>query len=210
MPDTTQLLAFALISLGMVLTPGPNMVYLISRSICQGRMAGLISLGGVAMGFVFYMLCAALGITALVMAVPYAYDGLRIGGALYLLYLAWQAVKPGGRSPFQVRDLPADSPRRLFAMGFVTNLLNPKIAVMYLSLMPQFISPEHGSVLAQSLVLGSLQIAISVTVNALIAVMAGSIAVFLAGRPLFQQVQRWLMGTVLAALAVRMLAEGRR
>ena len=210
MPDTTQLLAFALISLGMVLTPGPNMVYLISRSICQGRMAGLISLGGVAMGFVFYMLCAALGITALVMAVPYAYDGLRIGGALYLLYLAWQAVRPGGRSPFQVRDLPADSPRRLFAMGFVTNLLNPKIAVMYLSLMPQFISPEHGSVLAQSLVLGSLQIAISVTVNALIAVMAGSIAVFLAGRPLFQQVQRWLMGTVLAALAVRMLAEGRR
>ena len=210
MPDTTQLLAFALISLGMVLTPGPNMVYLISRSICQGRMAGLISLGGVAMGFVFYMLCAALGITALVMAVPYAYDGLRIGGALYLLYLAWQAVKPGGRSPFQVRDLPADSPRRLFAMGFVTNLLNPKIAVMYLSLMPQFINPEHGSVLAQSVVLGSLQIAISVTVNALIAVMAGSIAVFLAGRPLFQQVQRWLMGTVLAALAVRMLAEGRR
>ncbi|MBK5007141.1 LysE family translocator [Pseudomonas sp. S32] len=210
MPDTTQLLAFALISLGMVLTPGPNMVYLISRSICQGRMAGLISLGGVAMGFVFYMLCAALGITALVMAVPYAYDGLRIGGALYLLYLAWQAVKPGGRSPFQVRDLPADSPRRLFAMGFVTNLLNPKIAVMYLSLMPQFINPEHGSVLAQSVVLGSLQIAISVTVNALIAVMAGSIAVFLAGRPLFQQVQRCLMGTVLAALAVRMLAEGRR
>ncbi|MDH0647782.1 LysE family translocator [Pseudomonas sp. GD03858] len=210
MPETSNLLAFALISLGMVLTPGPNMVYLISRSICQGRAAGLISLGGVALGFVFYMLCAALGITALVMAVPYAYDALRIGGALYLLYLAWQALKPGGRSPFQVRDLPADSPRRLFMMGFLTNLLNPKIAVMYLSLMPQFIEPGHGSVLAQSLVLGSTQIAISVTVNALIAVMAGSIAVFLAGRPLWQQLQRWLMGTVLAALAVRMLAEGRR
>lgn len=210
MPETTQLLAFALISLGMVLTPGPNMIYLISRSICQGRMAGLISLGGVALGFVFYMLCAALGITALVMAVPFAYDALRIGGALYLLYLAWQAVRPGGRSPFQVRDLPADSPRRLFAMGFVTNLLNPKIAVMYLSLMPQFIEPGHGSVLLQSLLLGSTQIAISVTVNALIAIMAGSIAVFLAGRPLLQQVQRWLMGTVLAGLAVRMLAEGRR
>lgn len=210
MPEPSNLLAFALIALGMVLTPGPNMVYLISRSICQGRVAGLISLGGVALGFVFYMLCAALGITALVMAVPYAYDALRIGGALYLLYLAWQALRPGGRSPFQVRDLPADSPRRLFMMGFLTNLLNPKIAVMYLSLMPQFIEPDHGSVLVQSLVLGSTQIAISVTVNALIAVMAGSIAVFLAGRPLWQQLQRWLMGTVLAALAVRMLAEGRR
>ncbi|MBX8828422.1 LysE family translocator, partial [Ochrobactrum sp. SFR4] len=82
---------------GMVLTPGPNMVYLISRSICQGRIAGLISLGGVALGFVFYMLCAAFGITAIVMAVPYAYDALRFGGALYLLYLAWQVLKPGGR-----------------------------------------------------------------------------------------------------------------
>lgn len=210
MPEPSNLLAFALISLGMVLTPGPNMIYLISRSICQGRGAGLISLAGVALGFVFYMLCAALGITALVMAVPFAYDALRIGGALYLLYLAWQALRPGGRSPFQVRDLPADSPRRLFMMGFLTNLLNPKIAVMYLSLMPQFIEPGHGSVLAQSLVLGGTQIAISVTVNALIALMAGSIAVFLAGRPVWQQVQRWLMGTVIAALALRMLAEGRR
>jgi threonine/homoserine/homoserine lactone efflux protein len=126
------------------------------------------------------------------------------------LYLAWQALRPGGRSPFQVRDLPADSPRRLFTMGFATSLLNPKIAVMYLSLMPQFIEPGHGSVLVQSLVLGSTQIAISVSVNALIAVMAGSIAVFLGGRPLWQRVQRWLMGTVLAGLALRMLAEGRR
>ena len=210
MPDFTSLLAFALICLGMVLTPGPNMIYLISRSICQGRAAGLISLGGGALGFVIYMLCAALGITALVMAVPLAYDALRIGGALYLLYLAWQALRPGGRSPFQVRDLPADSPRRLFGMGLLTSLLNPKIAVMYLSLMPQFIEPGHGSVLAQSLVLGCTQIMISVSVNALIAVMAGSIAVFLAGRPVWQQVQRWLMGTVLAGLAVRMLAEGRR
>ncbi|HGM5881506.1 MAG: LysE family translocator [Stenotrophomonas maltophilia] len=211
MPATSDLLAFALISLGMVLTPGPNMIYLVSRSICQGRRAGLISLGGVALGFVFYMLCAALGITALLMTVPLAYDALRIGGALYLLYLAWQALKPGGRSPFAVRDLPPDGPRRLFAMGFLTNLLNPKIAVMYLSLLPQFLHPEvHGSVLVQSLVLGFTQIAVSVSVNAVIAVMAGSIAGFLAARPTWQAVQRWLMGTVLAGLAVRMAVEGRR
>lgn len=210
MPDLASLLAFAAISLGMVLTPGPNMVYLISRSICQGRTAGLISLGGVALGFVFYMICAALGITALVMAVPFAYDALRFAGAAYLLYLAWQALKPGGRSPFQLRDLPADGPRKLFLMGFLTNLLNPKIAVMYLSLLPQFISPENGSVLAQSLILGLTQIVISISVNALIAIGAGSIAVFLARRPVWAVVQRWLMGTVLAALAARMMAEARR
>jgi threonine/homoserine/homoserine lactone efflux protein len=209
-PAVSTLLGFALLSLGMVLTPGPNMIYLISRSICQGRRAGLVSLGGVALGFVVYMFCAAFGITALILTVPYAYDALRYCGALYLLYLAWQALKPGGRSAFQVRELPHDGPRKLFAMGFVTNLANPKIAVMYLSLLPQFISPGHGSVLAQSLTLGCVQIAISVAVNALIAVMAGSIAVFLGSRPLWARAQRWLMGTVLAGLAVRIALESRK
>jgi threonine/homoserine/homoserine lactone efflux protein len=186
------------------------MIYLISRSLCQGRRAGLVSLGGVALGYVFYMFCAAFGITALLLTVPYAYDALRFGGALYLLYLAWQAVKPGGRSPFQVRDLPHDSRRKLFTMGLVTNLANPKIAVMYLSLLPQFISPGHGSVLSQSIALGCVQIVIAVTVNALIASMAGSIAGFLAGRPVWLLVQRWLMGTVLAGLAVRIAFDARR
>jgi threonine/homoserine/homoserine lactone efflux protein len=210
MPDASHLLAFALIALGLVLTPGPNMIYLISRSICQGRAAGLVSLAGVGLGFIAYMLCAAFGITALVFAVPYAYDALRIGGAVYLLYLAWQALRPGGRSPFQLRELAPDSPRRLFAMGLLTNLLNPKAAMLYLSLLPQFVVPGRGSVLAQSVALGFTQIAISLTVNALIVLAAGSIAAFLGGRPLWQALQRWLMGTVLATLAVRMLAQGRR
>jgi threonine/homoserine/homoserine lactone efflux protein len=210
MPHTSHLLAFAVVALGMALTPGPNMIYLISRSICQGRTAGLISLGGVALGFVVYMFCAAFGITALLLAVPFAYDTLRFGGALYLLYLAWQAVKPGGRSPFQVRDLPVDSPRKLFTMGFVTNLLNPKIAVLYLSLLPQFIDPQQGSVLAQSLAFGAIQIVLSISVNSTVAMTAGSIAVFLARKPTWLVVQRWLMGTVLAGLALRMATEARR
>lgn len=207
---TTNLIAFAAIALGMVLTPGPNMIYLVSRSISQGPKAGLISLGGVAVGFIVYMLCAAFGITALVLAVPYAYDALRLAGAAYLLWLAWQAVRPGGRSPFQLRDLPRDTPRRLFAMGLLTNLLNPKIAVLYLSLLPQFIDPAAGNVLTQSLVLGTTQILISLTVNAMIALTAGSIALFLAGNPGWITIQRWLMGTVLAGLAVRMATEAQR
>jgi len=209
-PDTANHIAFALICLGMVLTPGPNMVYLISRSLSQGPKAGLISLGGVAVGFLFYVFSAAFGITALLLAVPYAYDALRLAGALYLLYLAWQALRPGGRSPFQVRELPRDRPRKLFMMGLMTNLLNPKVAVLYLSLLPQFIDPEKGQVLSQLLVLGVTQISISLSVNAIIAVTAGSIAVFLAGRPLWMLIQRWLMGTVLAALAVRMATESQR
>ncbi len=210
MPHTTALLGFALISFGLVLTPGPNMIYLISRSITQGAPAGIVSLGGVALGFVFYMLCAAFGISALLFAVPYAYDALRFAGAAYLLWLAWQAVKPGGRSPFQVRKLAVDGPRKLFAMGFVTNLLNPKIAMLYLALLPQFIDPTAGSVLAQSLVLGAIQIAISISVNAMIALGAGTIALFLSRRPGWMLVQRYLMGTALAGLAVRMAFEARK
>jgi threonine/homoserine/homoserine lactone efflux protein len=92
----------------------------------------------------------------------------------------------------------------------LTNLLNPKIAVLYLSLLPQFIDPAKGNVLGQSLVLGGVQVVISVSVNALIAVSAGSVAALLATRPRWIRVQRWLMGTVLAALALRMATEARR
>src|SRR6476661_2336851 len=144
----------------MVLTPGPNMIYLVSRSICQGKRAGVLSLMGVVAGFLVHMFAAAAGLTALFLAVPLAYDVLRWTGAAYLLYLAWQAVRPGARSPFKPRDLPIDPPRRLVLMGFLTNLLNPKIAVFYVSIFPQFVSPTHGSVFAQSVQLGLTQIAV--------------------------------------------------
>jgi threonine/homoserine/homoserine lactone efflux protein len=210
MPHLANLIAFSAVALGMVLTPGPNMAYLVSRSVCQGRGAGLVSLGGVALGFLTYMLLAAFGITALLLAVPYAYDALRLCGAGYLAWMAWNALRPGGQSPFQVRELAPDSPRRLFAMGLLTNLLNPKIAALYLSLLPQFVDRAAG-VMGQTLALGVTQIAISVTVNALVVITAGSIAAFLTGRPIWARVQRWLMGGVLAGLAVKMaLDTGRR
>jgi threonine/homoserine/homoserine lactone efflux protein len=109
-----------------------------------------------------------------------------------------------------VQPLPPDGPARLFAMGFLTNLLNPKIAVLYLSLLPQFIDPAAGSVLAQSLALGFTQIAVSITVNTMIALAAGSVAAFLATRPVWTLIQRWIMGTMLAGLAIRMAFDERR
>jgi threonine/homoserine/homoserine lactone efflux protein len=210
MPSITTLIAFALVAFGLAATPGPNMIYLISRSLSQGPRAGLISLIGVGIGFIIYMLLAAFGITAIVVAVPYAYDALRFAGAGYLLYLAWQALNPGGRSPFQVRELPQDSPSKLVLMGLMTNLLNPKAAMLYLALLPQFIDPSRGSVLLQSVTLGGIQIFISMTVNGIIAVTAGSISVFLAKNPRWLRLQRWFMGAVLTGLAVNMLRESRR
>ncbi|MCU4414389.1 LysE family translocator [Acinetobacter sp. WU_MDCI_Axc73] len=210
MLDASQVIAFALICLAMVLTPGPNMIYLISRSICQGKTAGFISLAGVATGFIFYMLCASLGITVLVVAIPYAYDAIRIAGAIYLLWLAWKALKPNADPIFDIKNLSSDSPIKLFLMGFFTNLLNPKIAIMYLSLLPQFIHPQHASILFQSIQLGIIQIMVSVSINALIVFSAGTIATFLQREPVWAKLQRWFMGTVLAALAVRILLDQRR
>ena len=210
MISTSGLAGFALIALALVLTPGPNMIYLLSRSITQGQFAGLISLLGVTLGFIFYMLCAAFGLTALLIAVPLAYEAIRWAGAVYLGYLAWSMVKPGARSVLEPsRALGIDSPRKLLAMGFLTNLLNPKIAVLYLSLLPQFIDPAQGSILVQSLALGTTQIAISFSVNALIVLAAGSVAAWFTTRPTWLRVQRWTMAGVLAGFAVRVAIEPR-
>ncbi len=203
-------LLFTGAALLMVLTPGPNMIYLISRSICQGRMAGVTSLLGVVAGFLIHMTAAAIGLTALFMAVPLGYDLLRWGGAAYLLWMAWQAVKPGARSPFEPRELAPDSPRKLVLMGFLTSLLNPKVAMFYLSILPQFITPEHGSVLAQSLILGVTQISVSFTVNLLIALFAAGISAWFMRYPLWLMLQRYVMGFVLAALALRLVQEQRK
>ena len=208
MISTSHFLAFALVSLGMVVTPGPNMIYLLTRSITQGRRAGLISLLGVVLAFLFYMLSAALGLTALLITVPLAYRALQWAGAAYLLYMAWNAIKPGARSVLQPRtDLPIDGPRRLFAMGFLTNMLNPKAAVLYLSLLPQFIEPAQGHVLLQGVELGLTQIAISFTVNAGIVMTAGSVAAWFSGRPFWLRIQRWLMAGVLTSLALKLALE---
>ncbi|MEU6019605.1 LysE family translocator [Streptomyces sp. NPDC047515] len=202
MIELSGILGVTVVALGMVLTPGPNMIYLVSRSITQGKRAGMISLGGVALGFMVYLVATNVGLSVVFLAVPELYVAVKLAGAAYLAYLAWNALKPGGISVFDPQDVPHDSPRRLFTMGLMTNLLNPKIAIMYLSLIPQFIDLDKGHVLLQGLILGSIQIVVSVTVNLTIVLAAGTIAVFLSRRPSWLKVQRYMMGTVLGALAV--------
>ncbi|GGM22911.1 LysE family translocator [Promicromonospora citrea] len=202
----TALAAVALIELGMAVTPGPNMVHLASRSVSQGTRAGLIALGGTAVGFVAYLVAAAFGLAALFAAVPAAFLVVKVAGAVYLGYLAWQMLRPGGRSVFDPAAVPPVRPARLFGAGLVTNLLNPKIAVLYAALLPQFIDPAR-PVWAQFLVLGGVQIVVGVAVNGLVVLLAGRLARFLRGRPRAMRVQRVVSGSVLGALAVRLAVE---
>ena len=141
MLPTYELSLFALATLVMVITPGPNMMYCVSRTLCQGRTAGLVSLAGVQLGLVVHICAAGAGLTALLIAVPLAFDAIKLAGAAYLLWLAWQAVKPGGTSMFQTRAMPVDTPAMLFRMGLVTNLLNPKVAMFYLSIFSAVFAP---------------------------------------------------------------------
>jgi len=205
MIPVNEIFFFTLAALVLVISPGPNMIYLISRSITQGKKAGLISLAGVICGFLFHIIMVAFGLTAVLFAVPFAYMTLKMLGVLYLLYLAFEAVKPNGKNIFESRtDLPIDKPKKLFTVGFLTNVLNPKVAVFYLSFFPQFIKPEYGSIMVQSLQLGITQMIISFSVNFIIILTASKAALFFAKNPTWIKVQKWFMASVLTALAVKM------
>lgn len=204
-----HLLSFAGAAFLMALTPGPNMLYLLSRSLCQGRRAGMMSWFGVVLGFTVHMTCAVVGLTALFMAVPMGFEVLKFAGAAYLLWMAWQALRPGAASPFQTRELPPESPRKLFLMGLLTNVLNPKVALFYLAVLPQFISPDGGSVLAQSLLLGGTQLFIGSAVNLAVVFSAARMAAWFARHRLWLAAQRYVMGSVLTALAAKLILQQR-
>ncbi|NIF04620.1 LysE family translocator [Chryseobacterium sp. Tr-659] len=200
-----ELLFFILAALVLVISPGPNMIYLISKSITQGRKSGFISLAGVVCGFLFHIIMVSFGLTAVLLAVPLAYTVLKTIGTLYLLYLAYQAIKPRSKNIFEVDHNGAyDGPKKLFTVGFLTNVLNPKVAVFYLSFFPQFIKPEYGSVFTQSLELGVVQVLISFSVNFLIVLTAARVALFFSKNPAWIKVQKWFMASVLTYLAVKM------
>lgn len=200
-----DLFFFVLAAHILVISPGPNMIYLISRSITQGKRAGLTSLTGVVCGFLFHIIMVAFGLTAVLFAVPFAYIILKTLGTLYLLYLAYQAIKPNSKNIFEVdQNISKDPPGKLFLVGFLTNVLNPKVAVFYLSFFPQFIKPSYGSVFTQSLELGVIQVFISFTINFIIVLTAAKAASFFTRNPVWIKVQKWFMASVLIFLAVKM------
>jgi threonine/homoserine/homoserine lactone efflux protein len=209
MPSAETLLIFAALSLGLAVTPGPNMLYLVSRALAQGTSAGMISLIGCQAGSLAIMLCAAAGITAALLAIPYAWDVLRLGGAAYLLYLAWQCVRPGGQPLFAARKLPQEPAARLFGVGFATAALNPKVALFYMAVLPPFLDPERGSLLMQAVILGMTQIIVCTAWDAVLVWGAAGTAKFLSTKPFWMAVQRWVLGAALALLAVKLATEAR-
>ncbi|MDB5376281.1 MAG: lysine transporter LysE [Rubritepida sp.] len=204
MPSLQSLLVFAALSVGLAVTPGPNMLYLVSRALAQGTRAGLISLAGCAFGSAAIMICAAAGITAALLAIPYAWDAMRLGGAAYLAWLAWQCLRPGAEPLFAPRDLPREPDGKLFAVGFATAALNPKVALFYIAVLPPFIDASAGHVLLQGAALGTLQVVICAIFDALLIYGAAGAARFLATRPVWLAAQRYVLGVALALIAAKL------
>ncbi len=204
MVSSVAVLSIALVAVGLVLTPGPNTVYLVTRTMAQGRAAGMVCLSGVATGFVIYLVGSAAGVTALLMLVPHMLQGIRAVGATYLLWLAWHTLRTP--SIVDADDPPREkSPAKLYLLGLATNLLNPTIAVLYLSLLPQLIDQARGNVALQGLILGSVQAGIMLAFNCVVVLAAGRIAGWLTDHPRWLRAQRWLASTILGALAVQIV-----
>jgi threonine/homoserine/homoserine lactone efflux protein len=204
--SSVAVLSITLVAVGLVLTPGPNTVYLLTRTMTQGRTAGMTCLLGIATGFAVYLISSAAGITALLTLVPHLLQAIKAAGATYLLWLAWRTLRTP--STLDSDDDQCVSSGRLFLLGLATNLLNPTIAVLYLSLLPQLIDTARGHIALQGLILGSLQTAIMLTFNCLLVLAAGRIAIWLTDHPRWLRAQRWLAATILGALAVQIVATG--
>lgn len=190
----------------MALSPGPNFFYLASHSMCQGRAAGFASLAGVCFGMFVYMLAAVVGLSSLFVAVPIAYEVLRIAGAVYLGWLAYRAyTRP--LSSFTSDSPSKDSRILLFRRGLITCLLNPKIVITYGAFLPLFIDPALGAVQSQLIILGIIQIAAAATAHSLVILISSGMVSVLGRTHTFEIMQRFILGTVLSGLSIRLLFE---
>lgn len=210
MPDWPTIWIFAAASFALAVTPGPDMLLVAARSATQGRMAGLITQVGISAGTLTHALILALGLSQLFLAVPYAYDTVRYLGAAYLLFLAWQAIK----APEETKANSASKSYLpllvIFQQGLITNLLNPKVALFFLALFPQFLNPEKGFVGLQVMVLATLFVTIDFVVHGVVIWMAGSIKLLPLGNRNFKRFSGYFLGLVFTALAARLIFEEQR
>jgi len=208
-PDLHLLGLFMAAALALNLTPGPDMLYTAARSSSEGVRAGVVSALGVAAGIMVHTAAVALGVAALLIAVPVAYDAIRIAGAIYLAVLGLQLLlKP--KPPGAPRSLAPARLRAVFLQGVVTNVLNPKVALFFLAFLPQFVDPAAGSAMAQLLLLGLLFNAQGTLVNLAVAVFASRITAWLRASAGGDLVLQRATGAVFVALGMRLAASVER
>jgi threonine/homoserine/homoserine lactone efflux protein len=205
--ETSTLVAFVLLNTSFALIPGPDVLCILSNAVTRGQRAGAGVCLGIATGCLFHVACATLGLSAVLLAVPTAFFAVKLAGAAYLLWLGWQMLRhpvpvTGAASPHALR-----SP---FVQGVLSNVLNPKIAIFFVAILPQFIAPERGNVAAQALLLGLVSIASGTAVNLVTAALGAKARAFLLARERWFRRLQQAAGGMLIALGLRVALERAR
>jgi threonine/homoserine/homoserine lactone efflux protein len=207
MPDTSKLLFFIIAAQLLLIVPGPAVLYIVARSIDQGRMAGIVSVLGIGVGTLFHVAAAALGLSALLVSSALAFNVVKYVGAAYLIYL-------GLRRLFERTEVePTERPEpqklsHIFYQGVVVNLLNPKTALFFFAFLPQFIDPAKGNVAWQTLFLGILFVTLSICSDSVWALLAGTVGRWLKGNWHFLMAQRYFAGSVFIFLGMTTALSG--
>ncbi|MEO8606964.1 MAG: LysE family translocator [Chloroflexota bacterium] len=201
MPQLVNLSLFVTASLALLLTPGPAVMYIVTRSVDQGRKAGFVSVLGIEVGTLFHIAAAALGLSALLASSALLFDTVKYLGAAYLIYMGIRKLlSKDGLAEVEInkqQNLP-----QIFRQGVIVNVLNPKTALFFLAFLPQFVDPARGSVPVQMLMLGLIFVLLASTTDGMYALLAGTFGGWLKSSTHFLKVQRYVTGTVYIGLGV--------
>ncbi len=209
MPDSETLLIFTVAAMILNVSPGPSNFFVMSRSVEQGTRAGLLSTIGLGAGSVVHVLATTFGVSAIILASATVFSVLKFAGAMYLIYLGIQCFRRTGKAAARGKTPGSKSGKQIFFEGALVELLNPKSALFYLALLPQFVDPAVGPVIPQFLILGTIAIASAIPCDALVAVLSGSFARTINQSTRIQRMQDWLSGSVLLGVGVYMAIASR-
>lgn len=210
MPEYHVLLLFLFASAALVATPGPDMLLVTSRSVAQGPMSGLATYLGIATGSYLHAIALALGLSQLFLTLPLAYDAVRFVGALYLLFLAWQAFTSKAGSNDQSKTHKPSSVWVMFRQGLLTNVLNPKVALFFLALFPQFLDPDQGSIALQIMVLATILNLSGLALYSVLILVITRTGRAAARNPKIQLIAQRLTGVIFVGLAARLAFDNSR
>jgi threonine/homoserine/homoserine lactone efflux protein len=207
MPELSTLALFVVAALVLLITPGPAVLYIVARSIDQGRLAGVVSMLGIHVGTLFHVAAAALGISALLMSSALAFSIVKYVGAAYLIYLGVRKLL-AREEAHQLEVVKNRKLTDIFYQGVLVNLLNPKTALFFFAFLPQFVNASRGAVAGQILLLGFIFVVLGICSDGLYALLAGTIGHWLKGSLRFLRVQRYFAGTVYIGLGVTTALSG--
>lgn len=212
MPDVSTLIVFCIAVFILTITPGPDLLYIATRGMAQGRSAGLVSALGVHTGVLVHTLAAALGLSALIATSSLAFSIVKYLGAAYLLYLGLRTLlaRETGQKVHNLELVSHVSLKKIYCEGIVTNVLNPKAVLFFFAFLPQFIDPASSTAIFQTIILGLLVIVVSFPVDAAVGLCAGTLGNWWIRNVGMQRFGKWVTGTVFIGLGIGTALTGQR